>query len=176
MVIARAHAFQRLMCDVQSSPPDTRGLAAAAVTCRAWHYFCLCLLFSSEPLFSNIPSSLTAKCQVELSAAAIFPSHSHLCPVLEVILQCAFEWILSLTSFLSWRFNSSCSSYQVILLTSVPCNYPAHIHGPTAFYLIWNMENLCFSFIWYFILHKVVSDKLLSLFLDWYRFVILMGG
>lgn len=58
MVIASAHAFQRLTCDVQSSPPGTRGLAAAAVTCRAWRYFCLCLLFSSEPLFSNITSSL----------------------------------------------------------------------------------------------------------------------
>lgn len=55
---------------------------------------------------------------------------------LKFVLQCAFEQILSLTSFPSWHFNSSCSSYQVILLTSVPCNRPPRIHGPTPFYLI----------------------------------------
>ena len=27
-------------------------VAAAAAICRAWHYLCLCLLLSSEPLFS----------------------------------------------------------------------------------------------------------------------------
>lgn len=133
---------------------------------RAWHYFCLCLLFSSEPLFSNIPSSRTAKCQVELSAAAVFPSHSHLCPVFEVVLQCAFEQILSVTSFPSWHCSSSCSGYQVILLTSAPCSRPPCIHGPTPFYLISNMETPCF--LWHFILHNMFSDKLLSLFLVWY--------
>lgn len=68
-------------------PHSAHGFAAAAVICRAWYYLCLCLMFSSEPLFSNSYPSLNAKCQVKLSAAAaVFPSHSHLCPVLETVL------------------------------------------------------------------------------------------
>lgn len=143
-VLASARVLRRLVCDVPSFPHSPRGLAAAAVMCGAWHYLCLCLLFSSEPLFSKIRPSLTAKCQVELSAAALPLGHSRPCPVFEVILQNSFEQTLSLTSFLSWRFNSSCGTYQVILLTSVPCNCPAYVHGPTALYFIWNMENCAF--------------------------------
>lgn len=84
--------------------------------------------------------SLIAKCQGELSAAAVFPGHSHPCSVFEVVLQYVFEQILSLTSFLSWHFNSSCSSYQLILLSSASYTYPAHTPGLTAYYLILKME------------------------------------
>ena len=52
MVKASACGLEGLTCDVSSLPHCACGFAAATVICRAWHYLCLCLVFSSEPLFS----------------------------------------------------------------------------------------------------------------------------
>lgn len=67
-----------------------------------WVCSCSCYL-QSLALFMPLPHvlfrvlvlkqspSLIAKCQVELSAMLFFPSHSHLYPVFEVVLQCALN-------------------------------------------------------------------------------------
>ena len=52
MVTASARGLEGLTCDTSSFRQGARGFAAAAAICRAWHYLCLCILFSSEPLFS----------------------------------------------------------------------------------------------------------------------------
>ena len=120
-----------------ASPHSAHGFAAAADFGRAWHYLYLCLMFSSEPLFSAtqrwVPNARLS------SLLRLFFLATHISSLtLKLYFKCAFEPILSNLVYVITQLLMSW--LPGFLLPSVLYTCPAPALGLTSFHFMLNME------------------------------------